>query len=40
MSRFEKNIFIRMKIQQNSTRKGIKEARFKRYIGGKNIAFI
>ena len=36
----KKNIFIRMKIQQNSTRRGIKEARFKRYIGGKNIAFI
>ena len=36
----KKYIFIRMKIQQNSTRKGIKEARFKRYIGGKNIAFI
>jgi len=36
----KKYIYIRTKIQQNSTKRGIREARFKRYIGGKNIAFV
>ena len=36
----KKYIYIRKKIRLDSTKKGIKQATFKRFISGKNIAFV